>query len=105
MKTVIISLVAAISTTSLIVLWFWVVRRELRAKKAALQAARCQLSASKQEWMKARNGPDEAKNRDILERSRSVYSQTVRGHNESLKEPWNYLPGLLLGFRREEENL
>ncbi|MDD2956865.1 MAG: hypothetical protein PHD67_11255 [Oscillospiraceae bacterium] len=103
MPTAIVSLVAILSTTAFLALWFWVVRRELSGKQKTVDAAKAQLAASRQHCMRVRDGPGEEAARQILERSDSIYGQTVRLYNETLKKPWNYIPGLLMGFRARND--
>ena len=101
--TAIASLLAIFSTSAFLALWFWVVQRELLGKQKAVDAAKAQLAASRQHYMRVRDGPGEEAARQILERSQSIYGQTVRLYNETLKKPWNRIPGVLLGFRGKNE--
>lgn len=102
LPTAIVSLLAFLSTTAFLTLWFWVVRRELLGKQKAVDAAKTQLIASRRHDLRARDGPEERTARQILERSQSVYDQTVGLYNETLKKPWNGIPGFLMGFRKTE---
>lgn len=102
MSGAIVGFLAILSTTAFLTLWFWVVRRELAAKQRAVDAAQCQLTASRQHVLRVRDGPEEEAAKQILERSQSVYLQTVRLYNEILKKPWNRIPGFLMGFHKTD---
>ncbi|MEG2222683.1 MAG: hypothetical protein RRY95_08155 [Oscillospiraceae bacterium] len=98
MTTFLACSLAAISAAAFLALWFWVVRRELYAKQKAAHAARCQLIAGKQAYMRARDGPRERQAQAIMERSQRIYDQSIQLYNELLHKPWNRLPGRLMGF-------
>lgn len=102
MPTAIVSLIAILSTCAFLALWFWVVWRELLGKRRAVESAKAQLTASRQQYLRARDGPGEEAARQILERSQSVCGQTVRLYNETLKKPWNRIPGALMGFHKAD---
>ena len=38
---------------------------------------------------------------EVLARSESIYRQAVALYNDTLRKPWIYLPGRLLGFDRD----
>jgi hypothetical protein len=91
---------AAISTAAFFTLWFWVVQRELRAKKDTVNSALSQLSSCRKKHVLAKNGPAEDEAQCILTRSRDIYLQAVTLYNQALQKPWNRVPGYLLGFRQ-----
>lgn len=97
-------LIAGASTLAFVALWFWVVRQELHAKQKAEDSARCQLIASKQGYMRARNSPEEIQAQQILQRSEQVYNQSVQLYNEALHKPWNVVPAALMGFHITMDN-
>lgn len=101
MTTVIASFIAIVSTTALIAQWFWLVWRELNTKQKAVDAAKWQLSASRQEYLRLRDGPEEEQARGVLERSQSIYRQSVRLYNETLQKPLCMIPSFFLGFRQK----
>lgn len=92
-----ISLLAAFSTTALIALWFYVARRELRVKQSMLESAQIQFAASREQAALAGDDPD---TQGILERSLDIYRQSAERYNQTLRKPWNFIPGILLGFRK-----
>lgn len=104
MTTIIACLVALVSTSAFVALWFWVVRREMDAKQKTVDAAKSQLTASRQQVVRVRDGPDEKKAREIMERSQSIYAQAVVLYNETLRKPWNAIPAFFLGFRSSGED-
>ena len=50
----IIWLVAIASTSALVALWFWEVRRLLRQHRSMVESARCQLAAFEKRWQRVR---------------------------------------------------
>ena len=91
-------LIAAVSTTAFLVLWFWEVRRVLRSRRSVVESAAAQLSACRRQAAGVRYDPELAQ---ILARSESIYRQAVAHYNDTLCKPWCYLPGHLLGFDRD----
>lgn len=104
LTTMIACLIALLSTVAFVVQWFWVARRELYAKQKTVDAAKRQLTASSQQLIRVRGGLGEEQAREILERSRSVYRQSVMLYNKTLCKPWNIVPALLLGYRKRNED-
>lgn len=103
MITMIACLIALVSTSAFLALWFWVVRRELYGKQKTVDAAKCQLTASRQQYVRVGDDPKVEQVHKILERSQSVYRQSVRLYNEALHKPWNTAPAFFLGFRQKSE--
>lgn len=103
MQTAIPYLIAIISTTAFIVLWFWVVRRELYAKQKMVEAAKCQLTASEEQCVRVRDGPEGEEAQKIRKRSQSVYRQAVGIYNKTLHKPWNAIPAFFLGYRKKDD--
>ena len=89
----VIWLMAIASTSALVVLWFWEVRRLLRQHRSMVESARCQRAAE------AAGNTDVA---EVLRRSESIYRQAAGNYNETLHRPWIYIPGRLMGFHYEE---
>ena len=92
-------LIAAVSTTAFLVLWFWEVRRVLRSRRSVVESAAAQLSACRRQAAGVRYDPELAQ---ILARSESIYRQAAGNYNETLHRPWIYIPGRLMGFHYEE---
>ena len=95
----IIWLVAIASTSALVALWFWEVRRKLRELYSMVESARSQLAAHQDRAAAAAGNADMA---EILHRSESIYRQAAGNYNETLHRPWIYIPGRLMGFHYEE---
>ena len=95
----VIWLVAIASTSALVVLWFWEVRRLLRQHRSMVESARCQLAAFEKRAAEAAGNADVA---EVLRRSESIYRQAAGNYNETLHRPWIYIPGRLMGFHYEE---
>ncbi|MGB4984831.1 MAG: hypothetical protein WBO70_03540, partial [Erysipelotrichaceae bacterium] len=81
--------IAIVSAVAFIVLWFWVVRRELYTKKNMVEAAQLQLIASHKVYERDREGPNCATAKEILKRSKSIYRQAVNIYNKTLSKPYN----------------
>lgn len=96
MASWIVWLIAVISTTLCLFLWFREVRRIMRERKSTVESAGGQLAVCREKALKARGDPEAAA---ILDRSEKIYRQAVDIYNRTLQKPWNYLPALLMGFR------
>ncbi len=99
--------ISIISTAAFIVLWFWVVHRELRARTDTVNSAVSQLAACRKNHLQTRGGPEEQDSKSILSRSLDIYHQSVMLYNQTLLKPWNRIPGFLMGFQpmKEGENI
>ena len=95
-------LIAAVSTTAFLVLWFWEVRRVLRSRRSVVESAAAQLSACRRQAAGVRYDPELAQ---ILARSESIYRQAAELYNRTYSKPWIHLPGWLLGYRKLSEPL
>ncbi|MEL1135685.1 hypothetical protein AAC978_10925 [Desulfitobacterium sp. THU1] len=98
MTTIIIYLVAGISTTAFVILWFWVARQELLAKQSTVQSAGSQLIVCHKKYLQSEDGLEEINAKNILLRSQDIYIQSVKLYNQTLKKPWNRIPGIFMGF-------
>ena len=92
-----ISLIAVISVTLCLFLWFRDVRRIMRERKSTVESAGGQLAACREKSLRARGDPETAA---VLERSENIYRQAVDIYNRTLRKPWNYLPAHLMGFHQ-----
>lgn len=95
----VIWLVAIASTSALVALWFWEVRRLLRQHRSMVESARCQLTAFEKRAAEAAGNADVT---EVLRRSESIYRQAAGNYNETLHRLWIYIPGRLMGFHYEE---
>ena len=95
----VIWLVAVASTSALVALWFWEVRRLLRQHRSMVESARFQLAAFEKRAAEAAGNADVA---EVLRRSESIYRQAAGNYNETLHRLWIYIPGRLMGFHYEE---
>jgi len=101
---IIACVIAIISTAAFVVLWFWVVHRELRNKTDTVNSAVSQLAACRKNHMQTRDGPEEQDAKFILSRSLDIYRQSVMLYNQTLQKSWNRTPGFLMGFRQIKES-
>lgn len=99
MTAIISYLIAGVSTTAFLTLWFWVVRRELLTKQNMVQNAADQLLACRKNYLLSRDGVGEMDAETILIRSRDIYIQSITLYNQTLRKPWNGIPGYIMGFR------
>ena len=94
--------IAALSTVGFISLWFWEVRRVLRSFRSTVESAAGQLLTYRK---KLAQSQQDAALQEVLRRSESIYQQAAEHYNTTLCKPWAYLPGRLLGFRKEPEDV
>ncbi|MDO7788296.1 hypothetical protein [Desulforamulus aquiferis] len=94
MTTIIACSIACFSTAAFIALWFWVVRKELKAKQNIIESARSQLAASRKQRLRAKDTPETEKAQEILDRSHDIYRQSVELYNDTMfywaGEVWDY---------------
>ncbi len=91
-------LLILLSTSALIVLWFWEVRRRLREQYSMVVSARSQLETYEK---RAASAVSDADVTGVLQRSRSIYHQAAENYNTLLKRPLIYIPARLMGFAEE----
>lgn len=103
MTAVIAYVIAIISTTAFLALWFWVVYRELQAKTAMVNSAESQLAACRKNHMQTRGSLKEQDAKSILARSLDIYHQSIMLFNQTLQKPGHRIPGFLMGFRLMKE--
>lgn len=96
-----ISLFLGLSTMALIVLWFCLSHRELSIKASMMKSAETQLLASRKQ---AELDSDDPNAMGILERSLDIYLQSTERYNETLRKPWIFIPGLIMGYRMAESD-
>ncbi len=92
-------IIAAVLAAALLAVDFREAKRVLRASLHTVEAAGNQLSACRR---RAAQHPGDADSAAVLARCESIYSQAVANYNRTLRKPWIYLPGTLLGYQREE---
>lgn len=90
-------LVAAAAVVGCLLFWFRDVRRVMRERKSTVESAAGQLSIC---WENAGRAKDDRERAAVLERSENIYRQAVELYNQTLQKPWNYLPAILMGFKR-----
>ncbi|MEG1773357.1 MAG: hypothetical protein RR320_00740 [Oscillospiraceae bacterium] len=97
--------IAAMSTAAFLTLWFREVLRELTIQKNMVQSAKLQLGTCQKLRLQAKSDPDQQTAESVLCRSQNIYCQSILLYNQALQKPWNYFPGRLMGFKREETAL
>ncbi len=90
-------MIAGISTTAFLVLWFWEVRRILGSRRSTVESAAAQLAVCRK---KAMDGQDDPTRIEVLKRSESIYQQAVAHYNNTLRKPWVWLPAILMGYQK-----
>lgn len=88
-------MIAVVSTTAFVVLWFWEARRILQSQKSTVESAAAQLAVCRK---KAADTQDDPELTEVLKRSESIYRQAVDHYNSTLRKPWVCLPAILMGF-------
>jgi len=96
MTSWLIPLVAVISTTLCLFLWFREVRRIMRERKSTVDSAGRQLAVCRERAQKARGDPAAEA---VLERSEKIYRQSVYLYNQTLRKPLIYGPAILMRYR------
>jgi len=91
-----ICLVAIVSITACLHLWFRDVRRIMRERKSTVESAAEQLAACRRKAAGVRYDPELAK---VIARSESIYRQATELYRQTLSKPWIWLPAMLMGFR------
>ena len=91
---------ALISTTVLVILWFWEVRRKLREQHSMVESARSQMDSCRR---RAAGSSGDADAAQVLRRCEDIYRQAAEHYNETLHRPLIHIPGCLMGFRREPD--
>jgi len=98
--TAIIACVTALaSTVAFLALWFRVVYVKLKTKIDIVNSAENQLAACRKNYMLKRDSAEVQDAKLIFARSLDIYRQSVKLFNRTLLKPYNYIPGLLMGFR------
>lgn len=92
-------LVAGALAVAFCILSFWEVRRVLRGCLQTVETAGEQLSVCRR---RAAQHPGDPESAAVLARCESIYLQAVEHYNHTLRRPWIYLPGILLGYRKEQ---
>ena len=89
-------IIALISTTAFVVLWFREVRYVLTKRKSTVESAAGHLAVCRE---KVSSGPADPDAAAVLARSESIYRQAVTLYNDAVWKPWNSLPAMLMGFK------
>jgi len=91
-----IPLIAAISTTLCLFLWFREVRRIMQERKSIVESADRQLAICRERALKVRGDPE---TEAVLERSERIYRQSVDLYNRTLRQPFIYVPAVLMRYK------
>ena len=91
---------ALISTSVLVILWFWEVRRCLREQYSMVESARSQMDSCRR---RAAGSSGDADAAQVLRRCEDIYRQAAEHYNNTLRRPLIHVPGYLMGFHREPD--
>lgn len=91
---------ALISTSVLVILWFWEVRRCLREQHSMVESARSQMDSCRR---RAAGSSGNGETAQVLRRCEDIYRQAAEHYNGTLRKPLVFIPGRLMGFRREPD--
>lgn len=103
LTTIIAFFIAGGSTTAFLVLWFVTSYRELSSKKREVDVAAEQVRIHYNGNMQESDNSNAKIAKKMLDTSRMIYSETVRGYNDVLFNPINCFPGFIMGFREMSE--
>ena len=96
MITCLVCLIAISSTSICLFVWFRDVRRIMRSRMSVVESAAGQLSVCREKAAQIQGSPDSDA---VLARSESIYRQAVDLYNQTIRNPWIYLPAVLMGFK------
>lgn len=96
---IIASYMAGISTATILTLWFVTSFRELDRKKKEVAAADEHVQMHRTIYMQVRGSPNAQAAKRMLDTSRVIYLETVKGYNDCVKNPIYRFPGFMMGFR------
>ncbi|MDD4493476.1 MAG: hypothetical protein PHV32_03885 [Eubacteriales bacterium] len=99
MADVILYIMAGVSTSAFLTLWFIVSHRELSGKKREVAAAAEQVQLHRSLHSKERGGDNSQAAKRMLDTSYRIYSETARVYNKSLLNAVYRIPGFIMGFR------
>lgn len=99
MQIIIAYVIAGISVTGLIALWFAVAFNRLVDKHQEVMAAKEQIKVHYEAYRKERGGQKEEIAKRMLDTSRLIYQESVNEYNRFYSNPMYHFPGFLLGFR------
>ncbi len=68
-----------------------------------VNSAENQLAVCRKNYMLKRDSAEVQDAKLIFTRSLDIYRQSVKLFNRTLLKPYNYIPGLLMGFRKINE--
>lgn len=96
--------IAVISTVALIALWFLNTYQVISRKRQDMMHAEEQVRLHREGFRQMRGSVDEQSSLRMLETSEKVYMQIEKSYHLTLRKPFYRIPGLLMGFRRAENN-
>ena len=96
MSSWLIWIVAIISITICLFLWFRDVRRIMRERISMVESAVGQLTCFQNKAAEVVCDPELTK---ILMRSERIYQQAVELYHQALTRPWIRIPAYIMGFR------
>ncbi len=98
-------LIAGGCLAGLVTIWFTAVYKELSKKLNSYIDIKDQLKLHESLFAQSRDGPDERAAAAMLETSRMLSYEAIKGYNQLIKKPMNRIPALLMGFRWLKENI
>ncbi len=94
----VIWLIAGISTTGLVIVWFVSAYRKLARAKQSVENAIRQVRLHVDGFAQVCHGPYEAAAANSLSVSRLIYREAVKNYEAVRDKPVNRLPALVLGY-------
>ena len=94
-------LIAIAGTAAFVAVWFWKVKRTMQRLKNIVDSAADQLKALRRKAYESKDSVQSDEIEKVIGRSKSIYLQAVKHYNDALDKPWIFLPGMILGFKKE----
>ncbi len=104
MSAAIAYVIAGISTFAFVALLFFNVYVSLSRKREEVYNAEENVRLLQDCFNEMRNTPDEISARKMLKTGTQIYTQIEERYNQTLRKPMYRIPGVLMGFRKKENN-
>jgi cyanate lyase len=92
-------IITAASLCGFLLLWFVTVRRELSSKRGQVQNSAEEVALHEAALKELRDSVRRASAETALDTAGMIYREVVFRYNRALKNPLNYVPGIIMGFR------
>lgn len=94
-------MIAGISTTLFLTLWFYIAYKDLSKAKKALEHTKIQFLMHSELLMKQRGSPQEKDAQKITQTSELIYKRALLDYEAERNKPLNKFPAFVFGFAPE----